>query len=368
MMEANTLKKPQYRKDPENDFFPRLRQIVSEEVNKDQRNIYTATSVKAAILFVAYFGLYTLVLLKGNNLAWLFIGYIGLAVTTIMIFLNVVHDAAHNALFRSKFLNEASQYALELFGTNSYIWRIRHVRLHHAYPNIPTWDCDIEQSDLVKIFPDSRTFWFHKYQHIYLPILYFTYTLNWLFIRDFRDFFSKDRIVRKAVDIPKIEFVKLFATKLFYVFYMLIIPILVLQISWYWVLLGFLSMHVVASGMGLVALLSTHAGENATWTYPDTEGRVNQTWAFHQMISTNDFAPKNAFINFTYGCFNHHIAHHLFPSMSHSYYPQITDIIQQFAKENNLPYRCLTAWEAITSHFKLLRNNAYVENIFEETM
>jgi linoleoyl-CoA desaturase len=86
------------------------------------------------------------------------------------------------------------------------------------------------------------------------------------------------------------------------------------------------------------------------------------------MLSTNDFAPTNPLINFTYGCFNHHIAHHLFPSLSHVYYPEITKIIREFAMENNLPYRCFSAKEAITSHFKLLRNNAYRENIFEETM
>ena len=368
MSTANTLKKPQYLKEPEKDFFPRLRQIVNEAVGNSKKNVYLETGIKVTFLILTYFGLYTLILLKGNSLAWLFPCYILLAAVTIMIFLNVVHDAAHNALFRSKFLNETAQYALELFGTNSYIWRIRHVRLHHAFPNIPTWDCDIEQSDLVKIFPDSKTFWYHKYQHIYLPILYFTYTLNWLFIRDFRDFFAKDRIVRKAVKIPTKEFIKLFATKIFYVVYMVVVPILVLNIAWYWVLLAFLSMHIIASGMGLVALLSTHAGENAVWTYPDEDGKIDQTWAYHQMLSTNDFAPENKLINFTYGCFNHHVAHHLFPTVSHVHYPAITRIIRDFAQENNLPYRCYNVPEAITSHFKLLRNNALHESVFEETM
>ena len=368
METASRLKKPMYAKDPENDFFQQLRHIVNQKIDIHDSRIYFNTGVKVVGLLLAFFGFYALIYLKGAQPGWLFLAYIGVGITSIMIFLNVVHDAAHNALFRSKFLNQISQHFLELLGTNSYIWKMRHVRLHHSFPNVPTWDCDIEQSNLAKIFPDSKSFWYNKYQHFYLPVLYFLYTLNWLFVRDFRDFYNEDRIVRKAVTIPKIEYVKLFAAKIFYVVYMLAIPMIVVPVAWYWVLLAFLAMHFVTSGMGLVALLSTHAGEHAVWTYPELDGKIKNTWAYHQMLSTNDFAPENKLINFTYGCFNHHVAHHLFPSISHAHYPTITKIIREFAHENNLPYRCYNVPEAITSHFKLLRNNALHESIFEETM
>ena len=368
MTNSSTLKKPVFTKDPENDFFLRLRQIVHQQIEKNTDRIYLLTGIKVIGLFLAFFGFYALIFAKGSSIGWLFTAYIGVGITSIMLFLNVVHDAAHNALFRNRTLNKICVHFLEMMGTNSFIWKMRHVRLHHSYPNIPTWDCDVEQSNIAKIFPNANSFWYNRYQHLYLPVMYFMYTLNWLFVRDFRDFFNGDRIVRKAVTIPKIEYVKLFVSKILYIGYMLALPMLILPVAWYWVFLAFLAMHFVTSGMGLVALLSTHAGEHAIWTYPEPDGRVKNTWAYHQMLSTNDFAPENKLINFTYGCFNHHVAHHLFPTVSHVHYPAITRIIRDFAQENNLPYRCYNVPEAITSHFKLLRNNALHESVFEETM
>ena len=42
-------------------------------------------------------------------------------------------------------------------GANSYIWKIRHIRLHHNYPNVMGWDSDFEQSDTGKGF-STRAF------------------------------------------------------------------------------------------------------------------------------------------------------------------------------------------------------------------
>src|SRR5699024_12211939 len=68
-------------------------------------------------------------------------------------------------------------------------------------------------SDL--LFPDTPFLKIHKYQHIYMWLIYPLYTLNWLFIRDFKDFFgTKDNYLKRILKIPKIEYVKLFAAKI----------------------------------------------------------------------------------------------------------------------------------------------------------
>ena len=97
-------------------------------------------------------------------------------------------------------------------GANSYIWKIRHIRLHHNYPNVMGWDSDIEQSDIARIFPHGSYSKMHKYQHIYLPLLYPFYLINWLLIRDFKDFFNK-KIIWKVTTISTVEYIKLFLFK-----------------------------------------------------------------------------------------------------------------------------------------------------------
>jgi len=109
---------------------------VNQEIDIHNSRVYLYTGIKVVGLLIAFIGFYALIYAKGSQLGWLFLAYIGVGVTSIMIFLNVVHDAAHNALFRSKFLNQISQHFLELLGTNSYIWKMRHVRLHHSFPNV----------------------------------------------------------------------------------------------------------------------------------------------------------------------------------------------------------------------------------------
>src|SRR3546814_18536047 len=108
--------------------------------------------------------------------------------------------------------NQRFMYVLELFGSNSWLWAKRHNALHHPYPNIQHWDTDIKQSDVVRIFPDSEYLSQHRYQHIYMFMLYPLYTLNWLFIRDFKDFFgTKDNYVKSILKIPRVEYYRFFA-------------------------------------------------------------------------------------------------------------------------------------------------------------
>jgi linoleoyl-CoA desaturase len=68
------------------------------------------------------------------------------------------------------------------------------------------------------------------------------------------------------------------------------------------------------------------------------------------------------------GSFNYHVVHHLFPSVSHVYYPEITAALKEEAIKNNLPYKSFTLVHTLLSHYKLLKKNGMVENIFEETM
>ena len=81
-------------------------------------------------------------------------------------------------------------------------------------------------------------------------------------------------------------------------------------------------------------------------------------WSHHQVITTSDFATKSKTTTWLLGGFNHHITHHLFPSIAHIYYPEITPIIKRTILEFGLPYTYQNSlFKAYKSHYNLLQKN-----------
>jgi len=363
-METEKLIKPTFKKAEEDDFYKALHHEVQQKVLVN-KSIRQHVVFKSLFFTMLYFVFYGCILLYGNNQLLLFLFYILTGLAMILVFLNAFHDAVHGAVFEKRANNEIMTNILELFGSNSFIWKKRHLLLHHPYPNMQQWDVDVKQSDIVRIFPGSPWFNFHRYQHVYMWLLYFFYTLNWLLIRDFKDFFgTKDNYVKRVVTIPKIEYVKLFAAKVFHFCIMIWIPAVVLDQSVATIILAFLVMHFVASAFGVTALLSTHADEDAEFPEPPENGHIDTTWAMYQISKTKDFSTESKIANVLFGGFNHHVAHHLFPTVAHTYYPHITPIIRKYAKIYGLNYRSYPLGESIRSHFALLKKRGGTENLF----
>lgn len=361
----NIGQKPQFLRAGKDDSFKRLAKEVHETVLKDKRLQYK--NIAKALGFIALFFIsYTCILAFGNKTSFLFTFYIIMGFAMILTFVNSFHDASHGALFFTKKQNRMFCYVVELFGVNSEIWIKRHLLLHHPYPNIQNWDCDVKQSDVIRIFPNSPLYKFHKYQHIYMWFLYPFYSLIWLFIRDFKDFFgTKDNYLKRVYTIPTIEYIKLFIAKAFNLFYMLVIPYWALNQTFDTIFIAWIVMHLTSSLFGVVALVSTHADETAHFPLPPQDGKMEVTWAEHQLMSTKDFNAGDPLFDFLYGGFTHHVAHHLFPTIGHTYYPKITPIIRKYAQENKLPYTCRPVLKAIKSHYLLLKNSNKTGSIFD---
>jgi len=55
------------------------------------------------------------------------------------------------------------------------------------------------------------------------------------------------------------------------------------------------------------------------------------------------------------GSLNYQVTHHLFPSVSQIYYPQIAPIVKKTCEEFKVPYVVLpTFWEAFKAHLAYL--------------
>jgi linoleoyl-CoA desaturase len=363
----NQASRPFY-SNSEQEVFRKLRRDAKDLVEQLQPKRRKQILFKAFFFPSIYFLTYIFALLFGDNITVFYTSYFLLGIQLVFVFLNIIHDAVHGTIFKSKWANQLYVQLFDLMGANSFIWQLRHVRFHHNYPNVKGWDTDIEQSRIFRVFPDADYSPVHKYQHIYLPLLYPWYLCNWLLVRDFKDFLSAKSTVRKLVHIPPIEYVKLFLFKAAFLFYMIVLPKQILLISWGESLTAFFIMLFTASIFSLTVLLPPHANTENEFPAPNGANQLPHSWMMHMLRTTNDISGNNFFTRFFMGCFNFHVVHHLFPDVNHVYYPELTKRLKQYAKEYQLPYRQFTLLRALKNHYLLLKQNGIRENFFEETM
>lgn len=361
-------KKPYYTKETE-DIFQQLRaeakKIVDQLCSKRRNEIL----IKAFTFPLLYFLSWSIALLYGSNSWVLFGAYFFMGISIVLNYLNVIHDSVHFTIFKSRRLNELYVYLFDLMGANSFIWKLRHIRYHHNYPNVDGWDTDIDQSALVRIAPHSPISRYHRYQHIYLPFIYPLFLFNWLIIRDFRDFFDKKRTVQKLLGpIPHVEYLKLFFFKALFIGATIILPRFILGISWLKILAAFCVMIFTASIFALIVLLPPHANTGSDFPLPDKDKKLPYTWFMHMLKTTNDVDAESWFSRFVMGNFNYHIVHHLFPNIHHAYYPEITLALKQMAFQYNLPYRSYPLVSSLRKHYELLKRNESDFDFWEESM
>src|SRR2546421_745815 len=160
----NTVK-PLYTKNGDEVIFKELRKEVRLIVSSLESSRGSMIIFKAILLPLIYFGIYLSALLLGANALVLFSCYFLMGLLLVSIFLNVIHDAVHGSIFKSDKANKLYVYLFDLMGANSFIWKQRHIRFHHNYPNVNGWDTDIEQSNLARIFPSAGISKMHRYQN-----------------------------------------------------------------------------------------------------------------------------------------------------------------------------------------------------------
>ncbi len=351
------MKAIKFRKEEQVLFFKTLQNRINAYFKQAQiaKTGNTKAYLKAVVLLSLYLACFVSILLS-TSLLQLYVSYILMGSLTIFVALNIAHDAAHNTFSKSKTINELLLFTFDFLGANGYMWRLKHVYSHHPHVNIPNMDGDIKQSNLVRIFPNAPFLDFHKYQYLYMPVLYMFYTLNWLLFRDFRDFFETDISGKPNHQHPTAAYVRLFLGKLYYVGKLLLLPTLILPFSFGQILLGFVLLHFAASLTVALALVSAHVGEHSEYPEPDEHGLMPHSWAIHQITTTTDFATHSPIITHLFGGFNHHVVHHLFPNICHIHYPKLTEIVRHTCAEFDITYRCNpTLGDAILSHLRFLK-------------
>ena len=156
--------------------------------------------------------------------------------------------------------------------------------------------------------------------------------------------------------MPPREYVILFAGKLFYITYMLLLPVLVLGKSPLLVGLAFLLVHLVGRAKRVAGVSDhTHCRYDVL---PSGPGRCLTTACITSSRRQRIMRPDNPVVGWLAGGLNHHIAHHLCPFVCHTHYAPLTRIVRETAQEFGVPYRQnRTMTQAIRQHLVLLKAN-----------
>jgi len=244
-----------------------------------------------------------------------------------------------------------------LVGGNAFTWKMQHNFLHHTYTNIHDMDEDIEGSPFLRFSEHAPLRRPHRYQHWYAFALYTLLTVNWA-SKDFIQFFTymKKNIQPHKRSFYVRELVILIVTKTVFFGFALVIPIVVLDLAWWQVIIGFLIMNLTTGFILSLIFQLAHVVEGTAQPVPNSDGNIEAAWAVHQLHTTANFAPKNRFLSWYIGGLNYQVEHHLFSGICHVHYPALSKIVKETAEEFKIPYiQFSTFRSAVASHLRTLR-------------
>lgn len=321
--------------------------------------MYVKTVIMLALYFVPYF---FMVFGFGAANIWLFLCFwLLMAVGMSGIGTAVMHDANHGTYSGNKKVNNFISHILEIIGGYTVTWRIQHNVLHHTYTNVAGLDEDIDSIVFLRLSPNQKFHWFHRYQYLYAWFFYMMMTLFWMTAKDYLQvirYKQHDLLVKQKVSLPQAVF-RITLYKLFYYAYILVLPIIYSGVPWYWVIAGFLLMHFAAGLFLSCVFQPSHVMESSAFSMPylkDGKNQMEDSWAIHEVANTSDFAPNNRALSWFIGGLNYQIEHHLFTGVCHVHYRKLAPIVKSTARQYGLPYHLQpTFFKALLEHAKMLK-------------
>jgi len=309
--------------------------------------------VKTAIIF-GWLGLAYATFLVGGAMWWVTLIAAVVAGTAMAgLGMAVQHDAGHHAYSFNPKINKAASAVLDFCGAASHVWRTKHGFLHHTYPNIEGADDDIELWPLARMAPGQKRYPWHRFQHIYMFVLYGFVGLKWYFIDDFVQL-AKGKVGDHPLPKPKgLDAWIFWGGKVVYGLWALVIPVAVH--GW---LLGLTFMVVSQLVMGWILSITfqlAHCVEEAEFFNPEQTGPLELDFYKHQLATTVDFAPWS-WLTWYVGGLNYQAVHHLFPKVSHIHYAALSEIVAETCEAHDVPYkRTPSLYKSLRSHVRWLR-------------
>ncbi len=342
-----------------NAFFSTLKSRVDEYFTQSglSRNANSKMVVKTVVMIALYVIPYVVIISGFGGFPMALAMFFLMGVGTAGIGFSVMHDSVHGSYSTKPWVNRLIGQTMNLIGGSSFTWKIQHNILHHTYTNITNLDEDIAARSLLRFSPYHPHNKIHRYQHWYAFLLYGLMTFGWVLLKDYTQMvrYYRAGLVERVKGNYVWEWVGLIFFKVFYLFYMVVVPIWLTDLAWWQVLCGLLLMHYVAGVLMAGIFQLAHVVEDAEFPMPNDENIIENSWAIHQLETTSDFAQNNRILTWFVGGLNFQIEHHLFPNICHIHYPALAKITRQTAEEFGIVYNVQpTLLSAIMTHLRML--------------
>jgi len=378
-------------------FYNTLRKRVTQrlsELKKPLRGTKEIHFKAVLILFAFWFSLYQMYTNDTYYKACLWsctMGVFGHFVGTC-----IQHDGNHGAFGKSKWMNLFGGWTMDMIGSSAFTWQFQHMLGHHPFTNLLTTstpkntallesDPDVFSSyPFMRMHPTHASYWYHSYQHVYAPFLFALMTLAKVFQQDFEIISNKalyhiDAHCRYD-DIKNV--IRFWSMKFISMIYMCGLPI---YFHGLFKGLGlFFIGHLVCGEVLATMFIVNHVIDGVAFVdydgndeiHPKTTNNVTpmeecqkdskikvpyNDWAAVQCQTSVNWSKGSWFWNHFSGGLSHQIEHHLFPSICHTNYVYIQDVVGDTCREFGVPYQneknLWTAYSKMILHLKIMGNN-----------
>ncbi|EGR30432.1 linoleoyl- desaturase, putative [Ichthyophthirius multifiliis] len=263
-----------------------------------------------------------------------------------------MHDGNHVAFTSNKLISKIAGYTLELTFSSSVVYRRSHDFGHHGCANHYELDRSFDTTfPLIRLHRMQPKLWFHKYQQIYVWFVYGLTNFGDLFgtfdeiywMSNFpsrQGFCSNFQVFSQAI-IKMIWFITLIIIPTYLHGYLWAFPIWMLYM-------------VIFSYSYALFFAVNHWTDEANFT--DNSNINNTDWGIMQIQNSCNFALDSTFWSHICGGLNFQIEHHLAPGYSHTRLFEISQVVQEYCKQNNVKYVTYnTFWDALKGHYNLLK-------------
>lgn len=280
--------------------------------------------------------------------------YLAIVLTTIAVLggATYTHTASHQGIFRSRWVNNLVVYLGYPFqiGLSATYWWHKHVVVHHPNPNIYGIDDDIDlmpyfaltEADLSKASTWQR-YWF-RWQWLIFPL---SLSLNFvnMQVNGWKHLVGNltDRSIRKLAHWLDLLCL-LFHYAVFICLPTFFVPfsdVIIFYVSWL-VLTGFGAFAVLAPG---------HYPAEATVF---TE-QAKQADVYRQQLATTVNIRVGWLGRWLLCGLDYQIEHHLFPGVSHQFYPAISALLKPICHRHGYPHQTLGWGEALWKSYQIIR-------------
>lgn len=327
--------------------------------NNISRHANTNMKIKTAFMLSLFFIPLGFLLSGLVQSVWLTgLLYLLMGLGTAGFGLSVMHDANHGAYSKNEKVNRFLGGLLNFIGGYAPTWRMQHNVLHHSYTNVHGYDEDIQPPKFLRFSPNEEHKKIHNFQHLYAWFFYGLMTFSWITAKDFRQLYRYKKM--GITDTEKESFntllIKLIFSKVIYYLLVLVLPLLIINIAWYWFPIFIFLYHFVAGSILAFVFQPAHVVPDLDFVTADEHNKVDENFAIHQMSTTANFAPKSRILYWLIGGLNYQVEHHLFPNICHVHYKKISKIVRKTAEEYGVPYHShSTFFRAIGYHLKMLK-------------